>query len=321
MRISVNLATRPFVELRPFFLRLRLTMAALAVLGVGLAIAAHLISAKAETQQVDMDRLRNLTIATQNAKLQTEQRLRQPANAAVLDRAQFLNTLFLRKSFSWTAVMMDLEDVLPAGVQVTSIEPSVTTDGAVTIRLRVAGERDRAVQLVRNLERSRRFLQPRLGSESAQAKETTGTNGQRISPGVPNQSGIPLPPPGVEFEILAVYNPLPAGESFHVGHGRASLETAALDSGADGSARAAMQETRQASVSKPVAIPSRIQEVAPAQPAPVSAFGSGNGNGNTSANARHGYPRDGVVLPPYARAPRSQDGRTPPLPPTEGGPL
>ena len=35
MRISINLATRPFVELRPLFARLRLAMAALAVVAMG----------------------------------------------------------------------------------------------------------------------------------------------------------------------------------------------------------------------------------------------------------------------------------------------
>ena len=34
MRISINLATRPFVELRPLFARLRLAMAGLALLAV-----------------------------------------------------------------------------------------------------------------------------------------------------------------------------------------------------------------------------------------------------------------------------------------------
>lgn len=310
MRISVNLATRPFVELRPFFLRLRLMMAALAVVGLALAVGAHVISAKAETQQIEMDRLRNLTIATQNAKLQTEQRMRQPANAAVLDRAHFLNTLFLRKSFSWTAVMMDLEDVLPAGVQVTSIEPAVTVDGAVTIRLRVAGERDRAVQLVRNLERSRRFLQPRLGSESAQAKETVGANGQRINPAAPGASsptGVPLPPPGVEFEILAVYNPLPAGEPYHPGRSRAAA-------GVMERPAATVVATAQTPV---VSSPAVVEPpAARAAQAPV-----GNGHGDANANARRGYPRDGVVLPPYGRPPRPQDGRVPPQAPGEVGPL
>ncbi len=38
-------------------------------------------------------------------------------------------TLFAEKSFSWTSVMMDLERVLPAGVQVTSIEPAIYGGG------------------------------------------------------------------------------------------------------------------------------------------------------------------------------------------------
>ena len=145
-------------------------MAALAVLGIGFAIGAHMLSARAASQQSELDRLRNLTIAAQESKLHTEQRMRDPVNARVLDRAHFLNTMFLRKSFSWTAVMMDLENVLPIGVQVTSIEPQIAPDGNVVIRLRVAGERSRAVQLVRNLERSRRFLQPRRLQPSADGR-------------------------------------------------------------------------------------------------------------------------------------------------------
>lgn len=187
-------------------------MAGLAVLGLALFFIAHTLTVKAEKQQLGLDRLRNQTIAAQQSKLHVEQRMHDPVNAAVLDRAHFLNALFLRKSFSWTAVMMDLENVLPSGVQVTSIEPGVTANGDVIIRLRVAGERDRAVQLVRNLERSRRFLQPRLSGESAQAKEN-GTGGLRPPMGVPN---APAAPAGVEFEILADYNPLPAGEKYPV---------------------------------------------------------------------------------------------------------
>ena len=57
-----------------------------------------------------------------------------------------------------------------------NIDPEINTkSGAVTIRLRVNGQRDRAVDLVRNLEHSRRFLQPRLASESL---ETTTTGNQ-----------------------------------------------------------------------------------------------------------------------------------------------
>ena len=311
MRISLNLATRPFLELRPFFLRLRLLMAALVLLGVALAVGAHLLSARAEVQQIELDRLRHVTIATQDVRISTEQRMRQPANAAVLDRAHFLNALFLRKSFSWTAVMMDLEDVLPSGVQVTSIEPAVTADGAVLIRLRVAGERDRAVQLVRNLERSRRFLQPRLGSEAAQARETgsssAGVNGAGSLPSTPAMAGGLAAPPGVEFEILANYNPLPVGESYRTSHVRVTAPLSSLPEPPASPAVAAAPA------------PPLVAKPSPATPAPVRNAVPGN---LQNPNSRSDYPRNGVVLPPYSGGPpRPQDGRVPrqTLPGASGG--
>ena len=198
MRISVNLANRPFVELRPLFARLRLAMAVLAVLAVGLGFALHSLNAKASVARARMDALKAETRQYLHERQVNEARMHQPQNMAVLERSQFLNGLFAWKSFSWTAVMMDLEKVLPAGVQVTSIEPQITKEGDVNIRLRVSGDRDRAVQLVRNLETSQRFLSPRLSSEQAQTQEA-------------NRSvNAPVTMPGaVQFEILSGYNPLP----------------------------------------------------------------------------------------------------------------
>jgi type IV pilus assembly protein PilN len=200
MRIAINLATRPFVELRPLYNRLRVAMAALALLAIALGIGIHSLSQRTRVAQDRMNGLRSETLAFQTERQNDQRRMQQPANRAVLDRSRFLNALFQRKSFSWTAVMMDLERVLPSGVQVTSIEPVVSPEGGVTIRLRVSGARERAVELVRNLERSQRFLQPRLANESAQSQE-----GSRTAP-----AAQPLVPGGVEFEIISGYNPLPA---------------------------------------------------------------------------------------------------------------
>jgi type IV pilus assembly protein PilN len=199
MRISVNLANRPFVELRPLFARLRLAMGILAILAIGLWFGLHSLNAKAAVARARMDALKAETQRYQHERQVNESRMHQPQNMAVLERSQFLNAVFAWKSFSWTAVMMDLEKVLPAGVQVTSIEPAITKEGDVNIRLRVSGDRERAVQLVRNLETSQRFLSPRLSSEQAQTQEgNRGTNAPVTMPGA------------VQFEILSGYNPLPA---------------------------------------------------------------------------------------------------------------
>ncbi len=197
MRISVNLATRPFIELRPLYARLRIAAIALAGLAVVLGVIWHTLSAKQQVAERQMNALKSRTQHFQQERQGNEARMRQPRNMAVLERSQFLNALFARKSFSWTAVMMDLERVLPAGVQVASIEPTTSKTGEVTIRLRVIGDRERAVDLVRNLEKSQRFVSPRLAGESAQTQEGHGAQ-------APTAAG----PAGVEFEIYSGYNPL-----------------------------------------------------------------------------------------------------------------
>jgi len=207
MRISINLASRPFVELRPLFARLRLAMTVLALLAIGLGYGLHSLRAKAKAATAQMDALKAQTRAIDRQRAHNEARMNEPQNRGVLERSRFLNQLFASKSFSWTAVMMDLERVLPSGVQVTSIEPVIGKEGDVQIRLRVSGDRDRAIQLVRNLERSQRFLSPRLAGESSLTAEKAKALGQSSGAMNVNEPAGN----GVEFEIFSGYNPLPEG--------------------------------------------------------------------------------------------------------------
>lgn len=208
MRISINLASKPFVELRPLFAKIRLAMAVLAVLAIGFTLWLNVLTARAKAATAQMDRVKASTADFQNERARNEARMKQPQNKAVLDRSLFLNQLFANKSFSWTATMMDLERVLPEGVQVTSIEPVISKEGDVNIRLRVSGDRDRAIQLVRNLETSQRFLGPRLAGESALTADKAKALGglQNVSAAA---GGTPIGS-GVEFEIFSGYNPLQA---------------------------------------------------------------------------------------------------------------
>src|SRR5271170_1089850 len=202
MRITLNLASKPFIELRPLYARLRWFMAILLLAAIPLWFLL-----KAETRKATLVNAKLLSVENNIQRLQNQQRsyqamMRQPQNAAVLTQAAFLNQLFARKAFSWTAIMMDLETVLPAGVQVMNIDPATDKSGNVTIRLRVNGQRDRAVELVRNLEHSHRFLEPRLASESADT-----SNGNQANLQAATLSG------NVNFDILADYNPLQPREA------------------------------------------------------------------------------------------------------------
>jgi type IV pilus assembly protein PilN len=207
MRISVNLATRPFVELRPLFARLRLAMVALVVLAVALGFTLHHLNTGVQAAEAQMRELKSQTSVLEQERQSNETRMKEPQNRAVLDRSKFLNDLFAAKSFSWTSVMMDLERVLPAGVQVTSIEPAMMAEHDVNIHLRVSGDRDRVVDLLRNLERSERFLAPRPANETAQTQD----QGRMLTVAQGGAAG------GVEFDILSGYNPLPAAGAESVG--------------------------------------------------------------------------------------------------------
>jgi type IV pilus assembly protein PilN len=198
MRVQLNLASRPFVELGPLYLRLRILILLLAAVAVPLWLVTATERQKAAEAQARLDAVEHKIQALQAQREAFQAEMRQPENAVVLSQSQFLNQMFAYKAFSWTAVMMDLENVLPTGVQVLNIDPVPTKDGKVTIRLRVNGAHERAVDLVRNLEKSHRFLYPRVARETAENSQ----NGR-----APQQVNAAS---NVNFDLLAEYNPLPA---------------------------------------------------------------------------------------------------------------
>ncbi len=229
MRITLNLATRPFVELRPLYMRLRVAIVALAVLATVLGFGWRALDVKARKAEAQMDVLQIQTDKFRHEREANEARMREPQNAAELARSQFLNNLFVEKGFSWTAVMMDLENVLPAGVQVTSIDPQITPERKVLIRMRVSGERDRAVLLVKNLEGSKRFVAPRLASESLQNQGTTASSAVD-RPAFQLTAGAQASPTAVEFDIVSNYNPLPEKTEAEK-RGAGSKETGSKETG------------------------------------------------------------------------------------------
>ena len=201
MRISLNLATRPFTDIGPLLKRLRIAMAVLAVVAIALGFGVHALDEQAQEARERVRALDNQIARVTRERQGYEAMMRQPENAAVLAQAQNLNQLFDEKAFSWTLAMEDLETVLPGGVQVTTLEPTRDKEGHITLHLRVLGPRDRSIQLVENLEHSRRFLSPRIVGESSESNGGTNDRMQPVS--AANR---------VNFDLLADYVPAKPGE-------------------------------------------------------------------------------------------------------------
>jgi type IV pilus assembly protein PilN len=196
MHISLNLATRPYIDIRPALKQLRIAMAVLIVIGLGLCLGLRAFHQKAEEARATEQSVQKQINAINQERLGYQNMMGQPENVQLVAHAGELNELFNEKTFSWTLAMEDLETVLPGGVQVTSIEPvRDTKTGKITLKLRVVGPRDRAVDLVQNLERSKHFLQPRIVGESAESM--SGPN-ERLEPISASSR--------VNFDLLADYN-------------------------------------------------------------------------------------------------------------------
>jgi type IV pilus assembly protein PilN len=202
MRITLNLATRPFTDVGPAMKRLRIAMAVLVVVGIGLLLGLRQFDQKAEAARAREHSLDGQIAAINQERQQYQAMMRAPQNAEVVEQADALNRLIDKKTFSWTLAMEDLETVLPGGVQVSTLEPARDEKtGIISVHLRVIGPRDKAVDLVRNLEHSRRFLLPQIVGENSEANNAPG---QRLEPVSVSEK--------VNFDLLANYNPPAPGE-------------------------------------------------------------------------------------------------------------
>jgi type IV pilus assembly protein PilN len=169
MRLDINLATQPYEDVRRFWVRWGTVLAGLGILTLVLVYSALAGWLTARKDRSLIQQRQEQIAARDKEKINAEALLNQPENRSTRDRSQFLNDLFQRKSFSWTKVFEDLEQVMPARLHVVSIQPEMSPDNQLQIKLVVAGEsRDRALELVRKMEESQRFQQTRIDQERFQ---------------------------------------------------------------------------------------------------------------------------------------------------------
>lgn len=159
MRVPINLSSEPFRRDRPMLVASGACAVALAaLLGVLIFLIVSGRSQVRETRQaVDRLNAQLRSITAEQARL--DQVLRQPANAEVLERSVFLNTLVERKSISWTRIFADLEAVMPYGVKLIQVRlPQVNSRNEVTLDM-VVGTQDPAqvIQFMNRLAASPRF--------------------------------------------------------------------------------------------------------------------------------------------------------------------
>ena len=173
MRFDLNLATHPYEDSRRFYMQWIPMLAVLAALAIGLSWFAYSEYAEYRRQNRELSELQSQIREWEKVKAEATEVLARPDNSGTRDQAAYVNDLFRRKAFSWTQVMADLERIMPAQVQVASIKPTLTPEGALEFSLIVnTRRRDQAIELVRRMEGSPRFVFPDIRAERAQESKS-----------------------------------------------------------------------------------------------------------------------------------------------------
>jgi Tfp pilus assembly protein PilN len=157
MKLRLNLSTTPLDNKRPFLA----ATGALAAVGLLtfllLGHAAYTSWRSSRDLRAEISRWQTEIRANREKQAALEAYFQTAQAKQVLDRAAFLNSLIGQRSFPWTKIFMDLEQILPPGVRVVNISPKLE-NGRAQVELTIGAESDESkIKFLQNLERSKAF--------------------------------------------------------------------------------------------------------------------------------------------------------------------
>jgi type IV pilus assembly protein PilN len=176
MKARLNLSTKPLETHRKFLATAGIVavVAGMFFLVLGWRVYSARRADAALREKIGKIRLEMIALERQRSEL--EQFFNRPENAKLHDRSAFLNTLIDEQSLNWTQMFMDLEQILPAGVRVISIQPK-HEKGRVEVKLVVGAVSDDAkLKFLSALEKSSSFTRVTLVSEKQAAQGQGSTD-------------------------------------------------------------------------------------------------------------------------------------------------
>lgn len=174
MKVRLNLATKPLIAHRKFLFGSFLLglIAALVFAGLG----RHVYLARNANAEM---RARASQVSRQVADLERQRESLErffavDENRKLGDRAIFLNGLIDARSFNWTLMFMDLEKLLPPGVRVISVAPTLD-HGRVEVHISVGADDSSAnLRFLKALQTSKSFTDVQLVGMQAPTQGTVG---------------------------------------------------------------------------------------------------------------------------------------------------
>jgi Tfp pilus assembly protein PilN len=157
MKLRLNLATTPQENRRPFIVGATV-LGTVGVIALGILATASYQSWRANRDiNADISRVEAQIRASSAQQSELETYFHNDQAEKTLQRASFLNSLITERSFPWTKVFADLEQMLPAGVRVVAIAPKLV-NGQAQVTLTVGAMNDeQTIKFLDALEKSKKF--------------------------------------------------------------------------------------------------------------------------------------------------------------------
>jgi len=201
MRIDVNLASQKFEDSRQFYVRWGSALALFVVITAGLILLSWYNFKGTASDRKRIGDLQQKIAELDQKRKQAEDVLNRPENRDVRDQSRFWNDVIDQKSFSWTQLLSDLEKIMPDHAYVRSVQPTLTQDKKLQLKLMIDGEkRDDVNDLLSKMERSERFHSSILKSEDRKTQGAAGVGNSQ------NMQSI------WEFGIETFYTPATPGQ-------------------------------------------------------------------------------------------------------------
>jgi Tfp pilus assembly protein PilN len=166
MRIRLNLATSPAENDNRFVFGAVVigTVACLAL--IGLSWRAYSVRQADKARRAEIAQIQNEVNHLSRQREELDAFFNNQTVLDVRDRSAFLNSLIQERSFPWTRIFMEFENILPEGVRVVNISPRLVA-GHVELHLNVGAANDGAsLKFIQALEKSKSFSHLALLAET-----------------------------------------------------------------------------------------------------------------------------------------------------------
>jgi Tfp pilus assembly protein PilN len=181
MKTHFNLATAPLENHRRFIAGS--SVLAIIALAAMVLLAMHAVRVRQANSEMRtaIDNLREQVRIAQRQQEALRSAFESPQAVESLKRSEFLNGLIEARTFPWTKMFADLEQILPAGVRVKSISPQMDSHGNVKVVLSIGAVNDeQEMKFLNSIDASPVFSEVRVMQESHPQRERAGDEDDKV---------------------------------------------------------------------------------------------------------------------------------------------